>query len=427
MRKKLIYLSTAWLIGHAAHAQAPETAIRRQPVDYATYMECTGRQNLAYAAEKLHVSVAEAEVRAAGVFGDPQLSVEYADNDDRRMQMGRSVAVELGKTVSFGKRGARIDLAKSERELAAALLEDYFQRLRAEATLAYLEAVKQAELYAVRENSYGNIRRLAEADSIRFALGKITDVDAVQSKLEAEMAFNGLLQAQVDLFNAGSSLGIWTGVFDPHVCYVPAGKLQWQERLFDTAQLLQTALENRADLAAALKSVDVAQKELKVTQRERNTDVDLALGYSYNTEARNEIAPSPKFSGVTLGVTVPLKFSNANKGAVRAAEMRRQQAELNCRQAELEVQTSVMQSLRRYVTLLEQVKRFEAGMLEQAKAILDGKIYSYERGETSRLEALVAQQTYDGLRTSYIEALFDSLAALIELERNAGIWDLRIE
>jgi cobalt-zinc-cadmium efflux system outer membrane protein len=156
-------------------------------------------------------------------------------------------------------------------------------------------------------------------------------------------------------------------------------------------------------------------------------DFDLAVGYNYNTEVHNEIAPAPKFNGVTVGVAVPLKFSNANKGAIRASEFRKQQAELNYQQAELEVQTSVMQSLRQYLSLLEQVKRYETGMLDNAKTILDGKIYSYERGETSRLEVLVAQQTYDELRTTYIETVFNSFVALIELERNVGIWDIAIE
>ncbi|MDR2765250.1 MAG: TolC family protein [Tannerella sp.] len=423
--RKMMWTGIGWFMCFAAHAQTPAKTLR--PMDYGTYMEQVWKQHPGYAAEKLKVSVAEAGAQVARVFNDPQLSVEYADNDERRLQMGRSVSVELGKTFSFGKRNARIDLAESEKELNESLLEDYFHRLRAGATLAWFEALKQAALHAVRENSCENIRRLAEADSIRFALGKITDVDALQSRLEAEKASAGLLQSHAEQLNACEALSVWTGVFDPHILPNPAGALHPQVRAYDTDALLQTALENRADLAAALKNVEVARKALQVVRRERNTDVDLAIGYNYNTEVRNEIAPAPAFNGLTLGIAVPLKFSNANKGALRAAELRRQQAELDYRQAELEIQTAVMQSLRTYFAQLEQVRRFETGMLDRAGAILQGKLYSYERGETSRLEALVAQQTYDDLHTAYIETVFNSLAALIELERNAGIWDFAIE
>jgi cobalt-zinc-cadmium efflux system outer membrane protein len=423
--KKRIILTLFLLVGLAVHSQEPET--KRQAIDYKTYIELVWKQNLGYAAEKLNVNIAEAELKAAKVFNDPILSVEYADNDDRRMQMGRSVSVELSKTFSVGKRSANIDLAKSEKELNEALLTDYFHRLRAEATLAYLEALKQSELYRIKENSYNNARRLAQGDSIRFSLGKIADVDAIQSKLEADRAFNDLLQARAELLNAHAALGIWTGEFREDAVYYPTGKLQAKERKFDTGQLLQTALANRADLAAALKNVDVAQKELKVTQRERRPDFDLALGYNYNTEVRNEIAPAPKFNGVTVGLAVPLKFSNTNKGAVQAAKSRQRQAELNYRQAELEVQTSVMQSLRQYSATFSQVKQYETGMSENARTALNGKIYSYERGETSRLEVLIARQTFDELQAAYIETVFNNIAALIELERNAGIWDMELE
>lgn len=399
----------------------------QQPLDYATYMTQVWTQNIEYAARRLNLDVADAQVKAAQVFNNPAFSIEYADNDDRRMEMGRSIKAELSKTFTFGKRRAGIDLAQSSKALNEALLEDYFHRLRAEATLAYLEAAKLDALHAVREKSCRNIRQLAEADSLRLALGRITSMDAMQSRLEAEKAAGKLLQAEAEMLNACAALRVWTGVFDAQTLSRPSAKLRPAERLFDSEQLLRTALTSRADLAAALRQVDVARLELKVIQRERNTDVDIALGYSYSTEARNEIAPAPRFSGVTLGVTVPLKLSNANRGALQAAGFRRQQAELHYRQAELEVQSSVMQSLRRYVSLLEQVRQFEQGMLDHAASILEGKLYSYARGETSRLEALVAQQTYDELQSAYIETVYDSLAALIELERNAGIWDIELE
>ena len=397
----------------------------QKSMDYRTYMELVREQNIGYVAEKLNVNVAEAEYEAARVFNDVVLGMEYADNDDNNMQMGRSVAVELSKTFSLGKRKTNIDLAGSEKELTDALLEDYLHSLRAEATLAWLEAVKQTELFRVKQASYNSIRDMAKSDSIRYSLGDITQVDALQSRLEAGISRNELIQMQAELYNTYSSLYLWIGEFNSNILLVPEGNLVMAERTINQEELLQAALNNRADLAAAMKNTDVARKALKVAKRERNPDLDLVLGYNYNTEVRNEIAPAPKFNGVSLGVAVPLKFSNFNKGALIAAEYRVQQAELNYRQAELEIQTAVMQSLRQYKSILEQVRNFEAGgLLQNAKSVIDGKIYSYERGETSLLEVLNAQRTYDDLQASYIETLYNCAVSLVELERNAGIWDI---
>jgi cobalt-zinc-cadmium efflux system outer membrane protein len=398
-------------------------------IDYQTFISLVKEKNLSYAAEKLNVGIAEAELQAAKVFNDPQLSVEYGDNEianneERNNLLGRSVSIELSKTITLGKRGPNIDLARSEKELSEALLEDYFRNLRAEATLAYLDAMKQAEQYRIQENSCANIRALADADSIRFAHGDINEADAMQSRIEAESAANELLQARTDLLNACASLAVWTGTFDAEKLHLPSGKLKSVSRNFEAQTLLQSALDNRADLAAALKNTEVAARQLKVARRERNTDFDLALGYNYNSEIRNEIAPAPRFNGVTVGVSIPLKFSNLNKGAVNAAKLRQQQAETEYQQAEIEVQTQVMNSLRQYRSSVEQVNAYENGLHRKAEEVLKARIYSYQRGETSRSEVLIAQQTFDDLQSAYIEAIAGNIAALIDLEKNVGIWDI---
>ena len=392
-----------------------------RPVGYAGYMEQVARRNLSYAAEKLNMNIAEAGVRAARLFNDPQLSVEYGNNQDWNMQMGQGISGELSKTFSPGKRSANIHLAGSEKELTQAILDDYFRNLRCEATLAYLDALKQAELFRVKQNAYDNMRRLAEGDSVKFALGKITEVDATQSRVEAGVMRNDLLQAEAELHNAFLSLGMMLGSATDTL-YLPQGSLRLAERAFPAGMLVASALENRADLVAAMRNVDVAQRAVTVARRERNMDFDLALGVNHNGTVRNEIAPAPRFTGFTVGLSVPLKFSNFNKGTVEAARYREQQAQTAYEQARLQVQT-----YRRYTSLIGQVRHYDNGLLENAASVVKGKIYSYDRGETSLLEVLNAQRTYDEVRTLYIETLYNYAASLVELETSAGIWDIAVE
>ncbi len=386
------------------------------PLSYHNYMEKVAEGNLEYAAERLNMNVSEAEVVASKVFNDPNLSVSYFNNENGSLQMGEGVEVELSKTFSFGKRGANMALARSESELTKALLADYFRNLRAEATVSYLEALKQYELYKVKQNAYENIRQLAESDSVRFTLGKIM----------AGILKNELLQAETDLHNAFSNLNLLTGSVALDTLYVPDASLRISPRDFVLADLISTASMNRADLVAAMKNKEVASRALKATRRERNTDVDLSIAISKNARVHNEEAPAPPFTGVTAGIAIPLKFSNFNKGTVRAARFREQQAETQYQQALLQVQTEVMQAYRSYQSLTEQVSHYENGMLHAAREVIDGKIYSYNRGEVSLLEVLDAQRTYDDVQAQYIETLFNYSAALVELEKSAGVWDVEL-
>ena len=65
------------------------------PLTYRQYMERVAEGNLEYASEKLNVPAAKAEVTAAKVFNDPNLSVSYFNNENNSLQMGEGVEVEL--------------------------------------------------------------------------------------------------------------------------------------------------------------------------------------------------------------------------------------------------------------------------------------------------------------------------------------------
>jgi cobalt-zinc-cadmium efflux system outer membrane protein len=175
-----------------------------------------------------------------------------------------------------------------------------------------------------------------------------------------------------------------------------------------------------------MQNVDVANRALKVARRERNMDVDVSLEVSHNAQVKNEDAPAPAYSGVTAGIAIPLQFSRLNKGAILAAKHRTEQASIQYDQAVLQVQNEILKAYHQYESLTKQVEHYENGMLKQANQVLKGKIYSYSRGEVSLLEVLNAQRTYDDVQALYYETLFNYASAMVELEKSAGIWDIKL-
>lgn len=418
---KKIYIWFMLAVGVSLQAQN-----KPFPLSYQEYLGKVSSGNLEYAVEKLNVSTAQADLVAARVFNDPELSVSYFNNENSKLQMGEGLAVGLTQTVTLGKRSAAIGMARSESELTQVLLTDYFRNLQADATLTYLEAIKQQKLYEVKKNAYNNLRQLAESDSVRYTLGKIMEVDAIQSKLEAGILRNEFLQAGTDVKNAYAAMAVMMGTFSTDTLYQPVSELQAQHKDFILSDLIATAIDSRSDLVAFYKNTIVAHKAVKVARRENIPDIDLSVEVGKNARVKNEEAPAPPFTGVTVGVAFPLKFSAMNRGAVHAAKFKEQQTHLQYDQARLQVQTEVLQAYHQYQSLVEQVKHYENGMLQQAKEVLNGKIYSYNRGEVSLLEILNAQRTYDEVQAQYIETLYNYNAALVELEKSAGIWDIHL-
>jgi len=398
-----------------------------EPLTYLQFMEKVSAGNLEYAAGKLNVSISEAEAVAANVNNDPQLAFGYFNNEQAKKKMGYGGSVSISQTVTFGKRTAAVALARSESTLSGYLLADYLRNLRAEATIAYLKALKDDQLYKVKQNGYQNILELAKSDSIRFSLGKIMEIDATQSKLEAGVIYNELLQTEAEVSNTFASLSLFTGTKEQSVQIRPQEtSLHIIKRNFDLAELIRQGTLNRTDLAVAMQDIDVANRALKVAHRARNTDVDISIGASHNARVENEEAPAPPFTGITAGITIPIQFSKLNKGALLAAKRRTEQASIQYEQTLLRLQNEILQAYRQYESLAKQVEHYENGMLEQANQVLKGKIYSYNRGEVSLLEVLNAQRTFDDVQALYYETLFNYASAMVELEKSAGIWDFKL-
>ena len=387
-----------------------------------SYMDRVKKHNLDYASEQFEVSKAEAAIEIAKVFPDPTLSFDVTQNREGTLSTGHDLYSELGTTVElFGKRRARIDLARSSHELSKALLADFYRNLQADAAIAFLEALKQKQLYSVKLSSYQTMKRLAEADSMRLKAGSIMEIDAIQSKLEATSLFNEVLQSESDLKNALTQLSQMSGSVSQDSILIPQGSLVSGLKSFDITKLINVALNNRSDLVAALNNKEVANKALRLAKKERNIDVDVKLGF------QNGYQPSisgPTATAFTAGIAIPLKFSNFYRGQVKLAQFQISQSEDLYQKAELNIKSEIIQAMERYQALCKQVDSYDHGMLEGAQKVRKGKIYSYNRGETSLLEVLNSQRTFNDIQQSYYETLFNRAVAMVELEKAAGIWDV---
>jgi len=391
-------------------------------IDYKDYISLVRTNNLEFAAEKLNINISEAAIQAARIFQDPYFSIAVVQDMEGGTRTDYGFSSEFVKTIDLGgERKARIDLTVSEKELTSALLADYFRNLQAEATMIYLEGMKHKQLYMVRYDSYQTMKKLYESDSIRLSLGSIMQIDAIQSKLEAGILLNELTHSMAEWKNSLTTISLMTGTAREDTLYLPSSHLHDVTRRFSLDSLIITAVNTRADLRAAMFNKEVSQKVLRLTKKERNTDVDLKLGYEdfFMTDGI-----SPDVSALTVGLAIPLKFSNFNKGEIKMAELKIQQSEVLYKLAEQQIRTEIEQAWEMYQNYTRQVQNFNNGLLQNAENVRKGKIYSYQRGETSLLEVLNAQRTYNDIQTAYYETRFNQAAALIELEKAAGIWDI---
>ena len=382
----------------------------QQDISFTEYLNRVGKSNLGYLAERLNVSIADAETVAQKVLPDPELEFEAGSDN---FSLGLSYSLELGN-----KRGSRIRLARSRAELEKLLLEQGFQDLRADAADLFFEAILQRELLGVQNRSYQYMLQLSQSDSLRYAAGEITENDARQSKLEAITLLNTVYTQEAAYQSALVMLNRYMGA-TADTLNIPLGDWEELSRDFALAELISAGLDNRIDLLAAQKSTEVSTREYKLTRAERRPDIGLSA--SYERDWHGFLPPARSAIG---GVSVPLKFSNTNKGAIKAAKLRITQSEVRERDMELQIQAEIHQAWYNYEAEKKKVFQYKAGVLEDSRKVLDGMVYKYKRGETNILDVLVAQRTYNEVQQGYLETMKGYVASLVELERACGIWDI---
>lgn len=380
-----------------------------------SFMSAVERYNSGYLAEKYNIDIAEANAEAARVFNDPEVSVEYGDNQDRVLMMGRTLEVGLSYNFSLGNvRKARINVARSEEELTKSLVSDYFRNLRLEAMSAWARAWEAREILALKTSTAESMRSLASSDSLRAAAGEIGKTDAKQSSIEARALRGDMLGARADYSNALTYLSALSGgmAFKD----ITADGLGISPVNVPVDALVEMALDRRADLKAAVISKTLSERNLALAKAELAPEIGLNAGYSYNKEVRNEIAPAPKFNGVTVGVSIPLKFSSMNKGTRRAAEKAVSQAEAAYDEACRQIEAEVRMAWASYQAALETAKECSDSMLADAADILESRKKAYLQGESSLLDYLLATRVYNDTAEACIgakSALFASWSELL--------------
>ena len=388
--------------------------------EYSDYMNAVERQNAAFLAERYNVSIAEAQTAAARVFNDPTLSVEYGNNQDWSLQMGQSVEVGLSYLFNLGNvRRARINVARSEEEISQAAIDDWFRNLKADATIAWVNAQEARALMEVKRSSYESMLQVADNDSVRAALGDGSNIDARQSRIESKALYAEYLSADAEYANALQKLSLYAG--GTTFSNVPEEDVVLALPSSSAQEIVELALENRADLRSAELSKTLSARNLALVKAARAPEFELSLGYSYNKEVRNEIAPAPTYHGLTVGVSIPLKFSRLNKGERLAAERTAQQAEAAYEAAKQQIINEVQQALVSWQSATKVAQECSTTMLDDATSILENRRVAYMQGDSSLLDYLMAVRVYNDTAEQCIAAKAGLATATAELLRAIGL------
>jgi cobalt-zinc-cadmium efflux system outer membrane protein len=374
------------------------------------------QRNLSVEAARLEVGVAEAERVAANFRPRPgltitgeNLGVNGPSPFNNLYEFGAVVAqpIELG-----GRKSLRREVAERTVSLAEVRLANVMQRRLLDLRRGYMEAIlARANLEIARENQAA-FAELVRLNTVRVKEGDVAEVELMRARVEHVKFDSAVASASLAYQQAKIRLLELLGESD----YALAATLELSSPLAsvpvqpELPRLREVALRRRPEIKIAEEEQALAEATLRLEESRGKGEVTPFAGYK-------RLGPD---NTLTVGVTIPLPFGNRNQGGVARAAAQKQVAATNFQLMRNRVLAEVEAAYRAYLTAREQVRVYEAGLLDQAEEAAGVTLAAYREGAAPLIALIDAQRARTEARGNYLKAIFDYRNSLFTLEQVTG-------
>jgi cobalt-zinc-cadmium efflux system outer membrane protein len=404
------------LAGSGAAADELKSAAPR--LELGAYLRRVFAANPDLRAARVSIDIAQAQIDVAKVFPDPALTLGVSQYDVTRRgnptMLGPqlSVPIELG-----GKRHTRVAVAQSGLSAAGCDYEDATRTLRGLAADAFVDTLYARSVVAQKERALSHLQRLVVVNERRLAAGDIAQVDFLQSRVEAQQFQAEVMAAQGELRAAEAAMAELLGP-EAEPAFDVVGDLKATPNRLDEPQLF-AALDQRSDVRAAATRVQGAKQQITAEEAKRVVDISLGVGWQHSFAAGGDETPAADL--LSASVSVPLPFSHVYKGELEAARHTYRQTQSQWEATRARARGELRKALALFQAASGRVALYDQGTLADSLSVLEKTLYSYEHGDATLVEVLIAERTASDVHLAYLDALADRAHALIAVSQAAGL------
>jgi len=182
----------------------------------------------------------------------------------------------------------------------------------------------------------------------------------------------------------------------------------------DEAALVERALAERPDLAAARAQVVAARADVRVAESLGTPDLTASLSYGYEQDVDTD------FHTVLAGLSISLPVRNRNQGARLVTRARSRRAELELNRRVVEAERDVRTAVRAYVRARDAVQGFDREVSGALHDNLELARESFAAGKLDYFELTVVRRELVANRLAYLDAVNEAIDAWTAVQRAAG-------
>ncbi len=404
------FLAALLIISATVFSQTTETEFDRKPLTLGNALELALGNNPSLAAMDFEVEASRAETQQAGLFSNPELSLEIENIRGDGVFEGyssRERTLMLSTTYGMGgKRRKEKKVALSNEKLSIWQFEDMKLKTASRIKAAFYETLGAQKLLALNEDILLLAEEMYSAVNARVEAGKVSPVEKIKAKsvllnqeLELAKAERDNRAATEELFPL---LGISTQEFA-----ALEGDLENSIDLSEKEHYL-VLLENNPLLKSVEERINLKNADIALQKSERFPDVEIGAGYR-DVNDTGEHSWSVEFS-------FPVKIFNRNQGNIRAAEYRLAGAEEEKKSVLLELEKELSRIYYSAETLQLEAVTLRDEIVPCAEKVYESAVEGYRLGKFDYLEVLDAQRLFFESQRKYIQALVSCHKAVAELE-----------
>ncbi|PYO89786.1 MAG: hypothetical protein DMD66_04445 [Gemmatimonadetes bacterium] len=405
MRHRTIALCTGVLLG------GPGALLAQSPPTLRDVLDIALRRNPDIVVARVHVDSAHGEQRIARAMPNPV--VTSAPNQPWQYTVSLPLDVtpqRLFRTraAARGTDAARADAADVVRQVTFSVRQAFSDVLLAEQARDLAE--ERREIF----------RQLLAADSVRLRSGDLPQREVTKAELELARVDAELLRAVAQVHASRLVLQLQMGIAAPDTAFRVAGDLAYQPVIFPEDSLAVLAARRRPDLRAARERTAQSEAIEHLAATLWIPTPEVTYSYQHGGQfARGDLFTNGSAYALGFGFTLPLFYLNGGEREKGRAGLAA--AQLTTTRTEAQVATDIATAVDAYHSARALAERYEGGLLERARAVLETARYAYGTGAISLLELLDAIATWSDTRSAYYSALHDYWISVYALERAVGM------
>jgi outer membrane protein, heavy metal efflux system len=373
-------------------------------------VELTNRQVLN--AKRL-IEGAQADVQRADVGLNPTVSIAAFNSfagQYRPSQLDQTVRIEQ-TFERGGKRGLRVATAK---QLETAALADLNETIRQQKILcagAYAELAVSQRLKQLSDENLVNFQRLLEGAQRRLKAGDIASADVSRLSVEVARAVNDVrsiennqAQARFRLANVMGQENIVPQATDSLPDATSFASIETLQKPESHAKAVQTSVENRSDVLAAIARVRSQEKALELAKSLQTRDVTLGA----QTER------SPSFGGRVFGLSasVPLFVNNTYAGDIARASADIAIAENDVQRLKAQVRFELDSAYAQLLAARDRLQIFTKSAVPEVTKVSQAIEYAYTRGAATLTDLFDARRQFNAVLVEAANAQSEFAKAL---------------